>query len=294
MKSIVILSGKGGVGKSSIAASLAVALSWGKKIVCADCDVDASNLSLLFSVTEKEYEGWKPLSTNQAAVVDRSRCTGCGVCERTCYFDAVHLKESYAEVDDLGCEGCGACELACPENAISMVNIENANVGYARTGYGFYIASAQMMPGSSGSGKVVAEVRKKTAEIARDAEYVLIDAAAGIGCPVIASVTGNNLAIIVAEPTPAGFADMKKAFETVEHFKIKAGIIINKYNLNKEYTDKIINFAKDKKIKIFKRIGFDRNFVNAMVKMQPIISLDAKYKAMFEDIKNQVLSELQD
>jgi len=289
MKSIVVLSGKGGVGKSSISASLAVVFSKDNKVVCADCDVDASNLSLLFSLSTDKYIEWKPLSTNQIAVVNEDKCIKCGKCIDICYFHALKMKGDFPRVKEFGCEGCGACELICPVDAITLHDIDNANIGYAKTNYGFSIASAQLSPGSSGSGKVVSEVRKKAKEISQNTEYLIIDSAAGIGCPVIASVAGNDYAIIVTEPTPSGFSDMKKALEVVNHFRIKNGIIINKFDLNEEYTKKIESFAKDNGIEIIQNIPFDKTFVKAMTNMIPIIDFDKKYESIFEDIKAKVI-----
>jgi len=293
MKSIVVLSGKGGVGKSSISASLAVAFSKDNKIICADCDIDASNLALLFSLNTDKYVTWKPLSTNQIAIVDKEKCIGCGKCIEACYFHALKLKNNIPQVNKFGCEGCGACELVCPQNAIKLKNINNAHIGYAKTNYGFLIVSAQLSPGNSGSGKVVAEVRKKAEELSKNVEYMIIDSAAGIGCPVIASINGNDYAIIVTEPTPSGFSDMKKALDIVNHFNIPKGIIINKFDLNKEYTKKIELFAKTNKIQVLKKIAFDKDFVNAITEMIPIIDYKQEYDSIFKNIKNKVIQELE-
>jgi MinD superfamily P-loop ATPase len=292
MKSIVVLSGKGGVGKSSISASLAVAFSKDKKIVCADCDVDASNLSLLFSLFTNKYVEWNPLSTNQIAIVDEDKCISCGKCIDICYFNALKMVRNIPKINKFGCEGCGACELICPTNAIKLQDIDNANIGYAKTNYCFFIASAQLLPGNSGSGKVVFQVRKKASEISKDTEYMIIDSAAGIGCPVIASVTGNDYAILVSEPTPSGFSDMKKAMDVVNHFRIKHGIIINKFDLNQEYSEKIESFAKDNDIEIINKIPYDKQFVKAMTEMIPIVDFDKKYEPIFEEIKQKVIIEI--
>ena len=292
MKSIVILSGKGGVGKSSIAASLAVAFSKDQKIVCADCDVDASNLSLLFDLSTDKYKEWKPISTNQTAIIDKNKCIGCGKCINTCYFHALAFDDKIPKVKEFGCEGCGACELICPSSAITLQDINNAYIGYAKTNYGFSIASAQLLPGNSGSGKVVSEVKKKAKEIEPKTDLMIIDASAGIGCPVIASVTGNDYAIIVTEPTLSGFSDMKKALEIVDHFRIKKGIIINKFDLNKKYSEKIESFAKKNNIKLIAKLPFDKTFVKAMTEMMPIVNYDKSYVDVFENIKKKINEEM--
>lgn len=292
MKSIVVLSGKGGVGKSSISASLAVAFSKDKKIICADCDVDASNLSLLFSLHHESYIEWNFLSTNQIAVIDKEKCTQCGLCVSNCYFHALDASSKVPKVKGFSCEGCGACQLVCPAKAIRLQNVHNAHIGYAITNHGFKIVSAQILPGNSGSGRVVSEVRKKAEEISEDSEFMIIDSAAGIGCPVIASVTGTDYALIITEPTPSAFSDMKKALEIVNHFRIRCGIIINKCDINKEQYNKINSFAKENRIRIIKSIPFDKKFVDAMTNMVPLTDLDKGYSKLFEEIKMDVISDM--
>lgn len=292
MKSIIVLSGKGGVGKSSITASLAVALSKHMNIVCADCDVDASNLSLLFDLSEEQYDEWIPLSTNQIAKVDKEKCIRCGKCVDTCYFNALTLKDGIPTVNQFGCEGCGACEIICPVNAIKLVDIDNAYIGHVKTKYGFSISSAQLIPGNSGSGKIVSEVKKMANNINPDADLLLIDSAAGIGCPVIASVTGNDYAIIVTEPTPSGFSDMKKALEIVNHFRIKKGIIINKHDINNEFTEEIDKFAESNNLNIIAKIPFDKAFVKAMTAMIPVIEYSPEYQNLFDEIRTRVIKEI--
>jgi MinD superfamily P-loop ATPase len=291
MKSLVVLSGKGGVGKSSIVASLAITMSEHKKIVCADCDVDGSNLSILFSIYPEDYEQWSYLSTNQIAIIDKSKCNGCKKCVDSCYFDALDFKNNYPVLKEFSCEGCGVCELVCPNKAITLKNVNNAQIGYAKTKYNFKIASAQLLSSSSGSGKVVAEVRKKAKDIEPNAEIMIIDSAAGIGCPVIASVTGNDYALLITEPTIAGYEDMLRAIDIVNHFNIKYSIIINKFDLNKKYCDKIELFAKQNNILIISKIPFDKSFVKAMVNKIPIVEYDEKYKLIFKKINDEIINK---
>lgn len=282
MKIINVLSGKGGVGKSSICASLALTLSKDKKIICADCDVDASNLSLVFgAVKQKE---WTDLSTNEKAVFDLKKCISCKDCVDECYFNAIGWKDNKPYLKEFSCEGCGVCKLVCTKNAISMKKINNAKMGYVNTKYGFKVVSAQLNIGESGSGKVVFEVRKKANELGKDADLMIIDSAAGIGCPVIASITGSDYVIAVTEPTPSGFSDMKRALEVVNHFKIPHGIIINKYDINLENLKKIEKFSKKNNIKILAKIPYDKSFVDALVNLEPIVIYNKKFKSLFEEI----------
>jgi len=286
MKQITILSGKGGVGKSSITASLAIALSKTNKIICADCDVDASNLALVFGLKEKDMAQWKSLVTNEKAFLLPEKCTGCRACVDSCHFRAISWNEEKNQpvFDKYGCEGCGVCPMVCPNGAIELRPVENAKIGYGKTKYGFEVVSAQLKMGESGSGKVVAEAKNLARERGKEAEIMLIDAAAGIGCPVIASVVGSDYAIAVTEPSPAAMSDMKRALEVTEHFGIPYGIIINKWDLNPEFSSKIESFAKKNNAKILAKIPYDKSFTDALVNLTPIIVYDKKYENIFEEI----------
>jgi len=279
MKYITILSGKGGVGKSSITASLAVALSKNKKIICADCDVDASNLSLVLGTAEKD--NWVNLSTNKKAKFDLAQCTSCKKCYENCYFNSIDWKENKPKLKEFSCEGCGYCQLLCPSKAITLEKVNNAMVGDVTTKYGFKVVSAQLNIGASGSGKVVYQVRKMAKELSGDSEIMLIDSSAGIGCPVIASITGTDYAIIVTEPTPSGFSDMTKAIEIVNHFKVPYGIIINKFDIN-EFSNSI------SKKKILAKIPYDKKFTQALVELKPIIEFEKSYENLFNKIVKKI------
>lgn len=290
MKTVIILSGKGGVGKSSVVASLAVLFSKDRKIICADCDVDASNLSLVLGADK--YEEWNDLSTNEKAVFDLEKCISCKKCFNECYFNAIGWQDNKPVLKEFSCEGCGLCKLICPQKAITMERINNAKIGYADTKYGFKVVSAQLSPGESGSGKVVSEVKKKAKKMGADADIMFVDSAAGIGCPVIASVTGSDYAILVTEPTPSGFSDMKKAFEVVSHFNIPCGIVINKYDINEKHTEVIEEFAEENKLRVIAKIPFDKKFAEALTEMTPIIEHEKSYVKLFEDLKSSTLKVL--
>jgi len=200
MKTITIFSGKGGTGKTTVSSSLAVMLSRERKIAVADCDVDAPNLGLSLGLKEKDYSSFINLRASEKAELIKEKCTGCKKCLNVCSFNAIKWdkKQNIPVFDDLLCEGCGTCVIVCPENAIKLRKVENATISVGKA-YGFGIVSGQLKMGESGSGRIVMEVKRKAMEIARkeNAELILVDSAAGIGCPVIASVNGSDYVIAV-------------------------------------------------------------------------------------------------
>ncbi|MCK5321252.1 ATP-binding protein [Candidatus Pacearchaeota archaeon] len=284
MKTITILSGKGGVGKSSITASLAVLLAKKQKIVAVDCDVDASNLALVLGV--KNFKNQKEISTNEKAFVNE-KAKDCKSLVDVCTFSAIswNEKKSLPEINKFLCEGCGACKLLCPQG-IELKKVKNATVGEAETDYDFPLVFGQLKMGESGSGKVVHEV-KKLAE-AKDADIMVLDSAAGIGCPVIASVQGSDYVVAVTEPNPSALSDLKRALQIVQHFKIPYGIIINKYDLNKDFSKKIEEFMQKNKIPLLGKIPYDKKFVEALVNLTPIVVYDKKFVKVFQDILAKV------
>ena len=288
MKKITILSGKGGVGKSTIAASLAITLSKKYKVIAADCDVDASNLGLVLGV--KELNEKRKISTNEWPEFDLGKCNSCKKCYNNCYFKAINWIKNKPELKPFGCEGCGVCAIVCPTQAIELRSVDNAKIGTALTKYGLKIVSAQLGIGQSGSGKVVTEVRKLAEK--NNAEIMLIDAAAGIGCPVIASVTGVDFVIMVTEPTPSAFEDMKRALQLVRHFNIPNGIVINKYDVNIKKTMEIEKFSQNNNVPILAKLPYDKKFVDALVNMKPIIIYDKKYSSLFRQIADKVISKV--
>ncbi len=292
MKIITILSGKGGTGKSSITASLALVIARKKKIICADCDVDAANLALVFGVKESDFKEWASLNAAEKAEFDYNLCNSCKKCYKECYFNAIDWIDNKPRLKEFSCEGCGVCELVCPTKAIKMLDVVNAKIGYAETKYGIKLVSAQLKMGESGSGKVVAAVKEKAKEIVKDEEIILIDSAAGIGCPVSASVTGSDYCILVAEPTPAGLFDMKRAYNVIKHFNINSGIIINKFDINREGCEKIKGFAKKNKIKIIGELPYDKCFVDALVRMNPVVLENKKLAKIFDNIAKRLIENV--
>ena len=292
MKTITILSGKGGVGKSSITASLALMLNKKNKIVVADCDVDAPNLSLVLGI--KKFEKEIGIKAAEKATLIEKKCTGCKKCLDKCAFSAISWdeKKNKPVFDYLRCEGCGTCGIVCPKNAIFLKRVENAKIGIAKKD--FFIFSGQLKAGESGSGKIVFKVKEKARKKAEEinSDYLLIDSAAGIGCPVIASVSGSNFAIIITEPSPSAFNDFKRAITIVRHFKIPYGAIINKWNLNKKFTKKIEKYFQENNIPILGKIPYDRKFIDALVNLTPIVIYDKKYEKIFKRIITKLKKRL--
>ena len=292
MKTITVLSGKGGVGKSSISASLALLISEKKRIVTADCDVDASNLALVFGKEESDFLKWESISTNQKAVFDLKKCISCKKCYDSCYFKAIDWKNDKPRLKEFSCEGCEVCKMVCPVGAITMEDVYNAKIGYVKTDYGFNVVSAQLSPGESGSGKLVYSVKKKAKDLDNNLDYLLVDSAAGIGCPVIASVTGSDYCVLVAEPTPSSMSDVSRALEIVKHFNIRAGLIINKSDINVKYKIELENFASDNNLDLLGNIPYDKSFSKALVEMTPVIKYNKKLSSYFEKIVAELISNI--
>jgi MinD superfamily P-loop ATPase len=265
MKQIAVVSGKGGTGKTSLVASLA-ALAKGRAVI-ADCDVDAPDLHLILrpEIMEKsEFLGIKK------AVIDPSKCTLCGSCEEHCRFGAV----SSSAVDLLLCEGCGVCRLICPAEAVSMVDRLSGYAYISETRFG-PLVHADLFPGEEASGKLVTMVREMARETAasRKLELLLIDGSPGIGCPVIASLAGVDLALIVTEPTISAVHDLERILGVTEHFQIKANICINKCDLNPEVVYRIEDICSKRGIKVAGKLPYDSVVVDAMVLGEPVILL---------------------
>lgn len=266
MKQITIISGKGGTGKTSIIAALA---SVAENTVIADCDVDAADLFLVLKpqiLFENKYLGGK------TAVIDYSKCTNCGICEDLCRFDAINTIENRVTISEFSCDGCELCKRACPEDAISMIQSDTSRWFISDSRFGPMVY-ARLGIAEDNSGKLVTVVREEAKKIAKakNRDFVIIDGPPGIGCPVIASITGVDIAIIVTEPTQSGLHDLKRVVELVNNFSIKPLIIINKFDLNKEMSEVIEKYCKKNDIEIIAWIPFNRIFVDAMVNQQTIV-----------------------
>ncbi|MFA5629450.1 MAG: 4Fe-4S binding protein [Dehalococcoidales bacterium] len=284
MKELIILSGKGGTGKTSIVGSLAV-LAENK--VMADCDVDAADLHLLLSpqVRQKE-EFW----SGQTAFIDAKKCNHCGVCVDLCRFDAIHN----FEVDPIACEGCGFCSHVCPTEAITMQDNMAGYLFVSDTKYGT-LAHAKLGIAQENSGKLVARVRQEAKKIATatDAEYIICDGPPGMGCPVVSSLSGANMALLVVEPTLSGIHDMGRVLDVCRHFKVPALVCINKFDINEENTAKIENYCNEQNVKIMGKIPFDNVVTEAMIQGVPVVEFsDNKVSQEIKNLWQNVLKSL--
>ena len=284
MKQLVIASGKGGTGKTTLVAAFASIV---KNAVFADCDVDASNLHLIFHPEIKEKIDFKGMGV---ATVDHEKCIMCMECKNSCRFDAITEE---IEVLPEKCEGCGVCEYVCPVDAIKMV--ENiAGEAYISSSRFGWLVHARLNIGEETSGKLVSMVRNKANEIAKKygKELIIIDSSPGVGCPVIASIGGANLVVIVVEPTTAAIHDMKRVMQVANHFKIPYVVCINKYDINEEKAKEIDNFCRDNKIKIVGKIPYNTVVTEAMTNGKTIVEYDKKMAELIKDIWRNVKESL--
>ena len=194
--------------------------------------------------------------------------------------------EDFPMINKFMCIGCGACTQVCDENALELKSVDIASVKVGETEYGFPNVSGQLNIGESGSGSVVTTVKIWASEIAEtiNAEYMIIDSAAGIGCPVIASVRGSDYVVLVTEPTPAAFWDLKRAIDIVKHFNIPHGVIINKYDINCEFTEQVEEYFNINEIPVLGEIPFDQKFVYALVNLKPAVIFEPEFTDKFQEI----------
>ena len=273
MKEIVVISGKGGTGKTSLTASFA--MMGATDVVLADCDVDAADMHLLmqpdFQVAENFYSG-------EVAYIEQSDCISCGICKDVCRFDAISVIDGQYIVSPLDCEGCGYCARVCPTETIINNDLLVGKLFVSNVKTGSKMVHAHLGIGADNSGKLVAKVKDEAKALALkyEKDYVLVDGSPGVGCPVISSLSGANFAVLVTEPSISGFHDLKRVYELVKKFNIKAGCIINKADVNIEKQIEIKQFLVDEGIEHLIDLPYNDDFTKAMTLGQTIVEYENK------------------
>ena len=290
MKQIAIISGKGGTGKTTIAASFAslAALSYCSTLV--DCDVDAPNLGILLHpriADEKDFYGMKK------AHIDEEKCTSCGSCKEVCRFEAIYEKNDVYSIEPTACEGCGLCFRVCPSDAIQMRENVAGKWYISSTRYGPFV-HAKLKAAEENSGKLVATIRNAAKEIAEKEKIdrILIDGPPGIGCPLISTVSGIDCVVIVFEPTLSGIQDAKRVIEVAEHFGTRIVCIINKYDINEENTEQIEDFCSERNFPVLGKIPYDEIFEDALAQKKIVVEFDDRMYKTIKDIWDKMLEIL--
>jgi MinD superfamily P-loop ATPase len=277
MKQLVILSGKGGTGKTTVAAGLAHLAHQTQTVVLADADVDAANLGLVLAPVNVET---RDFTGGRIAEIDPEACIGCGHCAEVCRFDAIAQAGDHYAVNAIACEGCAACFYVCPAEAIRMVQQHAGTWSRAGTRYG-PLYHAHLFAGHENSGKLVTLVKQQARLRALDdgADLLLVDGPPGIGCPVIAALSGADLALIVTEPTIAGAHDLERILGVAAHFDIQAAVLINKADLSPEQSGAIEATCATHDVSVIGRLPYDPNVTVSMVRGEPITTSDGPVSA---------------
>ena len=273
MKQLVVLSGKGGTGKTSIAAALAHLANENDafgSVVLADADVDAANLELLLSPSNSKKTDFK---SGQVAEIDQELCAGCGECLQVCRFDAVRMNESKYFIDPIACEGCAACYYTCPCEAISMSE-QLAGAWFSSDSVSGPLFHAALRPAQENSGKLVTLLKQyaKLRALDEGFDLLIVDGPPGMGCPVISAISGADMALIVAEPSKAGVHDMRRILDTADHFGVPTVVCINKSDISHEGTAEIEQYCREESISVAGTIPFDIDITRAMAQGQTVIA----------------------
>ncbi len=277
MKEIVIISGKGGTGKTSITASFAYL--GGKDIVVADCDVDAADMHLLL---KPDFNNSEDFYSGELAIINNEECINCGKCAEVCRFNAVLLNKGIHFIDPISCDGCGYCARICPVEAITN-EIQNVGKTYiSNTKVANVMVHARLGIAADNFGKLVAKVKNEAKKIAKESkkDFIVVDGSPGIGCPVVSSLSGADFVVLVTEPSVSGLHDLKRVYELIKKFKIKAGCIINKYDINKKVTEKVEEFLVDENIVLISKLLYIEDFTKAMTLGKTIVEYEN------EELKN--------
>lgn len=279
MKKLAVISGKGGTGKTTFAANLALITD---SVMLADCDVDAPNLHLLLSpeiIKSQDFYGAR------LAVKDADRCSDCGLCRELCHFQAI---DAAGQIMDYKCEGCGLCVACCPERALKLVEHKTGDILFSSCRSGSLV-HARLKIGAENSGKLVSRVKTEAEKWAAEQgqQLVIIDGSPGVGCPVIASLSGADGALLISEPTLSGISDLKRIADLLEHFSIPGYLIINKHDINEELTDYLIDYCQERNIPLWAKVPFDTAVVRALERGEPVLeySADSPFSRQLKQVK---------
>ncbi|MDD7388082.1 MAG: 4Fe-4S binding protein [Lachnospiraceae bacterium] len=279
MKRLLILSGKGGTGKTTTAAAF---IHFARAKALADCDVDAPNLHLVLQETGE------PAVTDffggEKAVIDPAKCIGCGICQEHCRFHALEKADDTYRVNEYACEGCGVCAYVCPQHAIELVE-DLAGRKELYLGDGVFSTAALKM-GRGNSGKLVNDVKMAMLKHAPDTPLAIIDGSPGIGCPVIASVSGMDLVLVVAEPSRSGISDLQRLIRTAETFQTRLAVCVNKWDVSPENTQAIETFCERENIPFAGKIPYDKSASRAINEGLSIADIDCPARDALKDIFN--------
>ncbi|MDK2974902.1 MAG: hypothetical protein PWP08_1273 [Methanofollis sp.] len=266
MKRLAVVSGKGGTGKTTVTAALADLACRDLDLVMADCDVDAANLELLFS---PEVQETVPYYGMTCAAIDPGVCISCGACAEHCRFDAVLAENAIYRVEPADCEGCGVCEQVCPAGAVRFVERKNGEIYSSMTGIG-PLFHARLIPGSGTSGLLVTAVKERALQEAAGRDLLLIDGPPGIGCPLIATVTGCDAVLIITEPSMAGRSDLERLVRVCKGFRIRMFLAVNRSDLEEGITGEILAFCAAGGITVAGLIPFDKAVQHAVCSHLPV------------------------
>lgn len=283
MKELVVISGKGGTGKTSLVASFA---ALAKDHVMVDCDVGAADLHLVLNpeiLESHDYYGGKE------AIIDQDLCTKCGKCKEVCRFNAV---DDDMMIRPLFCEGCGACVFICPEKAIRLEDSLSGEWFLSDTIYAPMV-HARLGIAEDNSGLLVSLIRGKARELAKEQgrNLLITDGSPGIGCPVIASITGADLILIVVEPTLSGMHDLKRVADLTKYFDVDAVVTVNKYDLNEDITNQVEEYCRQNDLQFLARLPYDEAVVRAQIARKPVVSFGeskvaTEIKKLYNDVSN--------